>query len=492
MARVHSRICLVAALALQCAAVAVARANPPVSLTNGVQKSDTAPAVDPGIYGEFHSPFARVAEIVSPTVVYVEIKKNGAGRRRGGPFDDFFHDFTPRDRRRSETPSSGSGFVMDPRGYILTNTHVIEGADALQVTFLNGEAYPCEMVGADPRTDIAVIRITERARDGKPFPALKLGDSDEIKIGDWAIAVGCPFGAQLAGTVTVGVISAKGRSDLNIMGAEIDLQDFMQTDASINFGNSGGPLVNIRGEAVGVNAAINTQGQGIGFAIPINLAASVAQQLISIGRVRRGYLGIGLDELTRELAEGKDWEVYEGVVVTDVQEQSPAAKGGLQVDDVIVEFDGKPVQHAKTFRLLVAGTDVGRTVKLKVFRSGKYRDVSITLGEYDERTLAQAEADRPTWLGLSVEDVSSRAVREKFALDGEERGVVVTQVDPDSPASKKGLAPGALILEIVNQEIGGLADYNRIREELKDRSKPITFKVKDGGTVRYVALSPAP
>ena len=248
-----------------------------------------------------------------------------------------------------------------------------------------------EVVGQDPRTDIAVIRITERSRSGRPFPALQLGDSDEIKIGDWAIAVGCPFGAQLAGTVTVGVISAKGRSDLNIMGAEIDLQDFIQTDASINFGNSGGPLVNIRGEAVGVNAAINTQGQGIGFAIPINLAASVAEQLITIGRVRRGYLGIGLDELTRELAEGKDWEVYEGVVVTDVQEQSPAAQGGLQVDDVIVEFDGKPVQHARQFRLLVAGTDVGKNVSMKLFRDGKYRDVKVTLGEMQEQGLAAAE-----------------------------------------------------------------------------------------------------
>src|SRR5262249_35384067 len=176
---------------------------------------------------------------------------------------------------------------------------------------------------------------------------------------------------QLAGTVTVGVISAKGRSDLNILGAEIDLQDFIQTDASINFGNSGGPLVNIRGEAIRGNAAPNTQGQGSGLAVPNKLAGSVAQQLISIGRVRRGYLGISLDEVTRDLAEGKDWDVYEGVVVTEVTEQSPAAHAGLQVDDVIVEFDGKPVQHSKAFRLLVAGTEVGKQVKLKVYHAGK-------------------------------------------------------------------------------------------------------------------------
>jgi serine protease Do len=481
----------IAALALAAAglaaAVVVAAAQEP---DPGSQRSN--PGVDAGAYGAFHSPFARVAEIVSPAVVYIEVRKAGARRRGGGPFEDFFRDFTPRDRRRPDAPSSGSGFVMDGRGYVLTNNHVVEGGEELQATFLNGESYACEVVGTDPRTDIAVIRITERARDGKAFPALRLGDSDEIKIGDWAIAVGNPFGNQLAGTVTVGVVSAKGRSDLNILGAEIDLQDFIQTDASINFGNSGGPLVNIRGEAIGINAALNTQGQGIGFAIPINLAASVAQQLIRTGRVRRGYLGIHLEELTRELAEGKDWEIHEGVVVTDVQDESPAAASGLQVDDVIVEFDGKPVHQARQFRLLVAATDVGKRVQMKVFRDGKYRDVNVTLGEYDERTLAQSASAQPAWLGLSVEDVSSRPVRERWSLDAEDRGVVVTGVADDSPAARKGVAPGALILEIVNQEIGGLADYNRIRDELRERDKPITFKIKDGGTVRYVALSPTP
>ncbi len=452
-----------------------------------------APKVDAGPYGEFHSPFARVAQLVTPCVVYIEVRKNIAAGRRVGPFDDFLRDFLPKGHPR-DLPSSGSGFVMDPRGYILTNNHVVEGAEDVSATFLNGEKYHCEVVGLDPRTDVAVVRITERSRTGKPFPVLPLGDSDEIQIGDWAIAVGNPFGEQLAGTVTVGVVSAKGRSDLSIMGAEIDLQDFIQTDASINFGNSGGPLVNIRGEVIGINSALNTQAQGIGFAIPINLAASVAQQLIATGHVRRGYLGINLDELTREMAEGKDWEISEGVLVTNVAEDSPAAKAGLREDDVIVEFDGKPVTHARPFRLLVAGTEVGKTVKLKVFRDGKYRDVMVTLGEYDERTLAQAATEKRSggWLGLEVSDLGAPQVREKYSLEGEERGVVITQVEPDSPAAQKGLTPGGLILEVVNQEITGLADFNRIRDQMKDRRKPVTLKVKEGGTVRYVALSPAP
>lgn len=467
------------------------------ALRNGVDESKPGSAaatkVDPGIYDGFHSPFARVAEIVSPAVVFIDVTKSSNARRRGsGPFEDFFHDFVPRGRRPQETPSSGSGFVIDPRGYILTNNHVVDGAEAVKATFLNGESYACELVGQDPRTDVAVVRITQRSRDGKPFPSLTLGDSDEIKIGDWAIAVGNPFGAQLAGTVTVGVISAKGRSDLNILGAEIDLQDFIQTDASINFGNSGGPLVNIRGEVVGINSALNTQGQGISFAIPINLAANVANQLITTGRVRRGYLGIRLEQLTREVAEGKDWDLFEGILVTDVTENSPASKAGLQPNDVIVEFDSKPVHHNTQFRLLVAGTEVGKRVKIKVYRDGKYRDLTVQLGEYDERTLAQGDAPPENWLGLTVEDVASHRVRDSFTIEEEDRGVVITSVEEGSPAADKGLAPGVLILEIINREVSGLADYNRIREELKGRDKPITIKVKDGGTVRYVALNPTP
>jgi len=458
-------------------------------------RSDAArPKVETNGYGpveSVHSPFTRVAEIVSPAVVYVEVRRGEVQTGQRGPYDEFFRDFTPRGGWPPR-PTSGSGFVMDKRGHIMTNNHVIDGAEELNVTFLNGESYPCAIVGQDPRTDIAVIRITQPARDGQPFPSLVLGDSDEIRVGDWAIAVGNPFGEQLAGTVTVGVISAKGRSELSIMGAEIDLQDFIQTDASINFGNSGGPLVNIRGEVIGMNSALNAQGQGIGFAIPVNLAAAVAQQLIDTGRVRRSFLGIVPVALTRAVAEGNDWDLAGGILVQSVTADSPAERAGLRADDVIVEFEGRPVSNAAQFRLLVAGTEVGKTVRVKVFRGGKYLELQVTLSEMRDETVGPPAAQQPSlgWLGLRVEDVASPSVREKYGLSADESGVVITEIEAGSPAAEQGLRPGVMILEIVNREIQGIEDYGAIRAELQDRRKPITLKIKEGGTVRHVVLRP--
>lgn len=467
-----------------------------VAITEGIATAPAGaqptPRVQSGAYGaveSVHSPFARVAEIVSPSVVFVDVRRAGANDPNRGPFHEFFRDFVPR-RGQQELPGSGSGFVMDERGFVMTNNHVVEGGEQLRVTFLNGHEYAAEIVGQDPRTDVAVLRITEPARDGPGFPALALGDSDEILIGDWAIAVGNPFGAQLAGSVTVGVISAKGRAGLNLVGVDraVDLQDFIQTDASINFGNSGGPLVNIRGEVIGVNTAINAMGQGIGFAIPINMAADVAQQLIDSGRVRRGYLGIRPVQLTRARAEEMDAEVDQGILVQDVFDGSPAEEGGLRPDDIIVEYDGRPVVRQSEFRILVAGTPVGSSVHVRVYRDGGFMDLEVTLGEYEE----PAEDGAETWLGLRVEDVRSRGVRERFGLQTEERGVVVTEVDPESPAAEQGLQPGIVILEITDEDIQSISDYNRVIQELRDRRRPVTLKIKEDGTIRYVSLTPRP
>jgi serine protease Do len=274
------------------------------------------------------------------------------------------------------------------------------------------------------------------------------------------------------------------------MGAEIDLQDFIQTDASINFGNSGGPLVNIRGEVIGVNTALNTQGQGIGFAVPVNLAASVGHDLIRYGRVRRGYLGVRPVQLTRSMAEGKDWDVYSGILITLVEENSPAEASGLRENDVILEFDGVPVSRVAHFRILVAGTLIAKEVGMKVYRDGDYLDLNVSLGEYEEPVVVQAAAVTEHWLGMLVDDATAPSVQQRFELGPDAQGVVITEVEEGGPAAEKGLEAGVQILEIVNQEVHGISDYERLQQDLRDRTKPITLKIKEGGTVRYVVLQP--
>src|SRR5437762_5426640 len=245
--------------------------------------------------------------------------------------------------RPQRVPSSGSGFIIDREGRVLTNNHVVRDAETIKVTLNDGRTFKATTVGTDPATDVAVIKI-----DGTNLPVLPLGDSDQLRIGDWAIAIGNPLG-MLRGSVTVGIVSAQGRSDLNIYGGTPRYQDFIQTDASINFGNSGGPLCNIRGEAIGINTAINPNGQGIGFAIPINLAKHVSDQLIAHGSVKRAMMGVMLAELTPEMAEGFGIPGTEGVVIERVIAGSPAERAGLKRNDVIVEFDGQPVTDRDKF-----------------------------------------------------------------------------------------------------------------------------------------------
>ena len=278
----------------------------------------TAPAVP-------ESPFVPVVDKALPAVVFIDVRKKVAAR---GEMEDpqaelFRRFFGDQQRRPHPVPSSGSGFIVDATGHILTNNHVVSNADAITVTLNDKRTFKAKVVGTDPASDVAVIQI-----EGDNLPFLKLGDSDRIRVGDWAIAIGNPLG-MLRGSVTVGIISAQGRANLNIFGSdELAFQDFIQTDASINFGNSGGPLCNIRGEVIGINTAINPSGQGIGFAIPINLAKHVADQLVAHGTVQRAWLGVSLDELTPEKAEGFGLPGQEGVLISEVHEGYPAAKAG--------------------------------------------------------------------------------------------------------------------------------------------------------------------
>jgi len=305
------------------------------------------------------------------------------------------------------------------------------------------------------------------------------------------MAIGTPFG-QLQGTVTVGIVSAKGRNDLYIMGGEATFQNYIQTDASINFGNSGGPLVNMKGEAIGINTAINPSGQGIGFAIPINMAKQIMGELIAKGKVRYGYLGIRLQELDRDLAQGMGLPIEHGILVEDVYPDTPASKAGIEQRDVIVKYDGQSVREDSKFRLLVGSTPVGKTVPMVVMRGGKETRLNVTLAERPEEDVV-ASAPTPessAWLGLHVEDARSGDARRQYSLDRGQSGVVVTGVDDGSPAEAANLQEGDVITEVYTQSVAGLDDYLTISKKLKSRKDPIAFLVKRGRTTNYVTVSP--
>lgn len=444
--------------------------------------------------GNIHSTFTAVASRVRPGVVFIKTTSrrppsSSDRSERFGPFD-FFRERVPEGepRRRS---GGGSGFIIDKEGRILTNHHVVRDADEIKVVLgeePNQAEYDATVVGTDENTDIAVIKI-EANRD---LPVVKLGDSSEMMEGDWVMAIGTPFG-QLQGTVTVGVVSATGRNDLQIMGGEAVYQNYIQTDASINFGNSGGPLVNLRGEAIGINTAINPSGQGIGFAIPINMAKNISAQLIEKGRVQYGFIGITLQELTPELASGLGLDVEKGILVTQVLPDTPAEKAGLQRNDVIVEYQGEPVWNRARFQLMVGNTAVGTEVPVKIMREGKNRTVSIVLAERPDReVLASVPAgEQPDgWLGIQVDDINSDEARARFSLDRDQKGVVVLSVRADSPAGEAGIREGDVITEVYSRKVDDLKDYVAISEKLKDRREPIAFLVKRRGTSTYVPVIP--
>jgi len=444
------------------------------------------------------SPFTQIADRVLPAVVTIETKRTvqGGGAEGQqfnfeGPYGDFFKRLFPDEPksgspRTMKVPSSGSGFIIEKDGRILTNNHVIKDASDITVILNDKRKFKARVVGADQSTDVAVIKIDS---DGN-LPTVPLGDSDEVRIGDWAVAIGNALG-ELSGTLTVGVISAKGRSNLSIVGGAPAYQDFIQTDASINFGNSGGPLLNIRGEAIGINTAINPSGEGIGFAIPINMAKHISGQLIAHGRVTRGWLGIAPQELTPELADSWGMRNVSGILVASINPNTPADSAGFHVKDVITEFDGRKVSDVQNFRLLVADTPVHKKVKVHVLRDGQPRDIFVRLGERpDEKVVAQQSVPATQILGLSVEPVTG-----DFAKDNnirEKTGVVVTDVSQGSPADDAGLERGDIVLEVNDAKIRSVGDYNAAIDQSKSRNpkKPIVLLIKRGGGTQFVAVDP--
>ncbi len=445
------------------------------------------------------SPFVSVAERVKPTVANISAERvteqSGVPwdpfRFFDNPFEEFFREREeqPRQRQRMREQSLGSGVIIDVQGYILTNNHVITGAEKIKVRLSDDREFDASLVGQDPETDVALIKL----QIDDPLPpedVARLGDSDAIQVGDWAIAVGNPFG--LDRTVTVGVISAKGRSNLDILGGAPAYQNFIQTDASINFGNSGGPLVNIRAEVIGINTAINAQGQGIGFAIPINMAKKVAAELRESGTIVRGYLGMLPQEITRDMAEALNLGSTEGVLVGQVNASTPAEKGGLKVGDIIVRFNGEKVLNVEQFRMMVADQNPGTKVRVMVVREGQDRTLTIELGdraEYlDLAAATEPEKADQIWLGMEVENVSGPYGRQ-LGLE-KKSGVVVVQVEAGSPAEEAGIVPGDFILKINWNDVNDLSDYQRVQDTLEGQDKPISFLIERNERTSFVAVKP--
>ena len=431
------------------------------------------------------SPFVSVVERALPAVVFIDVRKRSSADP-DDPQDELFRRFFGEGGRQPRTlPSSGSGFIIDREGRILTNNHVVRDANDITVTLNDKRSFKAKVVGTDPETDVAVIKI-----EGEDLPSLPLGDSDKIHVGDWAIAMGNPLG-ELRGSVTLGIISAQGRSNLNIWGGTPSYQDFIQTDASINFGNSGGPLVNIRGEAIGINTAINPSGQGIGFAIPINLARHVADQLVAHGEVKRAWLGVQLAELTPELAEGFGIRGDRGVVIQEVIKNQPADRAGLMRNDVIVEFQGQPVGDVQKFRLKVADMPIGQKVNLVVLRDGKRVPLTMTLGPRPDAQLAQSDGgvdEMPAsqkLAGIRVRDLKP-SERTSNDIEG---GVVITEVEKGSAAEEAGLEPNDIVEEVNRKPVRSVSGFaEQLNAANAAGKKHAVLLVRRGNRTTYVPV----
>jgi len=454
-----------------------------LNLQRGSHAANASLAAISNSEGLPESPFVGVVQKTLPAVVFIDVrKKAGDGEDPGDDFlRRFFNDQSPR--RPQRTPSSGSGFIIDGQGHVMTNNHVVSNADDINVTLNDGRTFKARVVGADPETDVAVIQI-----DGHDLPVLPLGDSDKIRIGDWAIAIGNPLG-ELRGSVTVGIVSAQGRTNLNIYGGTPEYQDFIQTDAAINFGNSGGPLCNIRGEAIGINTAINTSGQGIGFAVPINLARHVAEQLLAHGSVRRAKLGVYLADMTPDVAEGFGLAGQKGVLISRVQDDSPAAKAGLQRNDVIVEYEGQPVSDLQKLRLKVADTTPGKSVSLVVLRGGRRMSFTVTLADRDTQTAGNVSEDsntteRPDLGGLTVRDLRDEEKRQL----GIEDGVRVTDVADGSVADDKGIQPNDVIEMVGSNAVKDSDSFSHLMAASRKSGRPAVLYVNRNGNTQYIAL----
>ncbi len=437
--------------------------------------------------------FVDLAKKVKPGVVNISTTKvvKGGGRvfrhfspfREKDPFRDFFgEDFF--DRFFGDAPqkdqvqrSLGSGFIVDKDGYIITNNHVIEGASEIRVRLSTDKEFEAEVVGRDPKTDLALIKI----KSWGELPVLELGNSDKLEIGEWVMAIGNPFG--LSQTVTVGIVSAKGR----VIGSG-PYDDFIQTDASINPGNSGGPLFNLQGEVMGINTAIVATGQGIGFAIPINTAKEVMAQLKKKGKVTRGGIGVYVQKMTPDLAKSFGLEENKGALVADVIAGGAAEVGGIKRGDIILRFNGKEIGEMNELPRIVAATPVGKEVEVEVLREGKTLKLHLKVGELKDEPPAAAVEKAKLELGMSVQEITPEIARQLRL--GDLQGVVVSQVEAGSAADEAGIQRGDVIREINGQMIRKLSDYQAALAKLK-KDEIVRLLVRRGERNLYLTLRSA-
>jgi serine protease Do len=437
--------------------------------------------------------FADMAEHLKPSVVNMSTTQVVKGQRRGtprspfpnpfgerDPFEEFFERFFGGEnpQREFRRRSLGSGFIINREGYIVTNNHVVENASDIKVSLSDKEEYDAKVIGRDPKTDVALIKIEAK----KDLPAVALGDSSKLRVGEWVMAIGNPF--ALGHTVTTGIVSAKGRS----IGAG-PYDEYIQTDASINPGNSGGPLFNMNGEVIGINTAIIASGQGIGFAIPINVAKDMLVSLRDKGRVVRGWLGVQVQRITPELAKSFGMDRERGALVADVMPDTPAAKAGIERGDIILEFNGRKIDEMNDLPRVVASTPPDTQVPMKLLRKGQEKVVQVKVAELkEERVAASGGGTLEEGLGMTVQELTPEIARNLGV--SESKGVVVTNVEDGTPAEEAGIRRGDVIVEVSQKKVENLRDYRAALGRVGSTDS-LLLLVRRGSNVLYVALKVA-
>ena len=440
--------------------------------------------------------FADLAEKLSPSVVNISTTTVIEDRSRqmpsfppGSPFEEFFKQFDQPGGKKRKAQSLGSGFIIDETGYVITNNHVIDNAEKIMVILYDDTSFEATVVGKDPKTDVALLKIDPKKTK---LTAVKFGDSNNLRVGDWVMAIGNPFG--FGGTVTAGIVSARGR---NLSGS---YDDYIQTDASINRGNSGGPLFDIKGNVVGINTAIFSQSGGsvgIGFAVSSNLAKQVTDQLKQYGRTKRGWLGVLIQEITQEIADSLGMKSAKGALVSSATEGGPAEKAGVKTGDVILKFNDIEIESMKELPKVVAGTPVGKSVPLVILRNGKELTLNVVLGELElaekENLIGQANnsgSDSKEYekLGFVAEELNS-SNKSKFNIKDVDKGIVITSVKEESPAQAAGIVAGMVIVRVGQVEVNSLSVIDQaLQSAIKQKRKALLFLVKVENGTRFVAI----